>query len=156
LLNLFDPADRRHSLELWQEIIDVNLTAVFLVTRALVARMAEQRIRGVVVSMSSIAARGNAGQGAYSAAKAGVEALTRAWAKELGVLGFRFLAIAPGFVDTASTRTALSEEALAELKRRTPLRRLGQADEIAAAVLYALQNDMATGTVLEVDGGLTL
>ncbi len=156
LLNLFDPAERRHSLELWEEVIDVNLTAVFLVTRAFVARMAEKRVRGVVISMSSIAAKGNAGQGAYAAAKAGVEALTKSWARELGPLGFRFMAIAPGFIDTPSTRRALSEEVLTELKRRTPLRRLGQAEEVAQAVLYALKNDMATGSVLEVDGGITL
>lgn len=156
LLNMFDRVDSRHSLALWNEVLDVNLTAVFLVTRSLVARMVEQRVRGAVVSMSSISARGNAGQGAYSAAKAGVEALTKTWAKELGPLGIRFLAIAPGFVDTPSTRAALNDDALTEIKRRTPLRRLGLATEIAAAVLYALQNDMATGTVIEVDGGLCL
>lgn len=67
--------------------------------------------------MSSISARGNAGQSAYSAAKAGVEALTRVWAKELGPLGLRFAAIAPGFIDTPSTRAALTGQALEDVDR---------------------------------------
>jgi 3-oxoacyl-[acyl-carrier protein] reductase len=110
----------------------------------------------VIVNMSSISARGNAGQSAYAAAKAGVEALTRSWAKELGPLGLRFVAVAPGFIDTPSTRAALSVEILEELKQKTPLRRLGEVANVALAVIYALENDLLTGTVLDVDGGLTI
>lgn len=156
LLNLFSREEPYHSLELWNEVININLTSVFLMTRALASRMVRERVRGTVVNMSSISARGNAGQGAYAAAKAGVEALTRSWAKELGPMGLRFVAVAPGFVDTPSTRAALNEEILDELKQKTPLRRLGEVVNVASAVLYALENDMLTGTVLEVDGGLTL
>jgi 3-oxoacyl-[acyl-carrier protein] reductase len=118
--------------------------------------MVAARTRGVVVSLSSVAAVGNAGQAAYSAAKAGVNAMTLAWAKELGLLGIRFVAVAPGFIDTASTRSALSEEAVKDLVKKTPLRRLGKTSEITSAVLFAINNEYLTGKVLEIDGGMTL
>jgi 3-oxoacyl-[acyl-carrier protein] reductase len=156
LLNLFNRDEPFHSLDLWNEVIEVNLTSVFLMTRALALRMMWARTRGVIVNMSSISARGNAGQGAYAAAKAGVEALTRSWAKELGPLGLRFVAVAPGFIDTPSTRAALNEEILEELKQKTPLRRLGEVVHVTSAVIYALENDLLTGNVLDVDGGLTM
>ena len=156
LLNLLNREQPRHSLELWQEVLNINLTAVFLMTRAVAEQMARKRVRGVIISMSSISARGNAGQSAYSAAKAGVEALTRVWAKELGPLGLRFAAIAPGFIDTPSTRAALTEETLEDWKRKTPLRRLGRVEDVAQAAVSILENDMITGTVLEVTGGLSV
>lgn len=156
LLSLGNADESRHSIDLWNEVIAVNLTAVFLVTRAVVDRMVRQRVRGVVVSMSSISAQGNAGQTAYSAAKAGVEAMTRVWAKELGPLGLRFVAVAPGYVDTPSTQTAVPADILEHLRRETPLRRLGKPEQIAEAVIFALQNDMITGTTLAVDGGLPM
>ena len=147
---------RRHSVVAWRETIESNLTAVFIPTAHVVDRMAATRTRGVVVSLSSIAAAGNAGQGAYSAAKAGVNAMTQAWAKELGLLGIRFVAIAPGFIDTPSTHAALSDPVVKEWVRRTPLRKLGQAQDVADAVLFAIGNAHLTGKLLEIDGGLTL
>lgn len=156
LLNLLDAENPCHPLALWRETIDANLTSVFLMTRAVANRMARARVRGAIVNISSIAARGNAGQSAYAAAKAGVEALTRVWAKELGPLGLRFVAVAPGFIDTPSMHAALSDAAIEELKRETPLRRLGEVGHIVSAVLLALDNDMLTGVVLDVNGGLTL
>lgn len=156
LINLLNREQPRHSLELWHEVLNINLTGVFLMTRAVAEQMARKRVRGVIISMSSISARGNAGQSAYSAAKAGVEALTRVWAKELGPLGLRFAAIAPGFIDTPSTRAALTEETLEDWKRKTPLRRLGRVEDVAQAAVSILENDMITGTVLEVTGGLSI
>jgi 3-oxoacyl-[acyl-carrier protein] reductase len=156
LVNVTAGGDRRHSIETWRETIDANLTTVFLATVNQVDRMVATRTRGVVVSLSSIAAAGNAGQGAYSAAKAGVNALMAAWAKELGLLGIRFVSVAPGFIDTASTHAALSEVAVKDWTKKTPLRRLGKASEITSAVLFAIENDHLTGKVLEIDGGLTL
>jgi len=156
LVDLSGPGDRRHTIEAWRQVIDTNLTAVFLVTVNLVERMASTRTRGVVINFSSVAATGNAGQGAYSAAKAGVNALTRAWAKELGPLGIRFVAIAPGFVDTPTTRRALAEATLADWVRRTPLRRLASVDDVTSAVLFCISNEYLTGKVIEIDGGLTL
>lgn len=156
LLNLLNREQPRHSIELWREVLDINLTAVFLMTRAVAEQMARHRLRGAVVNISSVSARGNAGQSAYSAAKAGVEALTRVWAKELGPLGLRFAAVAPGFIDTPSTRAALSAETLEDWKRKTPLRCLGRVDDVAQAVVYILESDLVTGTVLEVSGGVSI
>jgi 3-oxoacyl-[acyl-carrier protein] reductase len=118
--------------------------------------MVRARTKGVVVSLTSVCAKGNAGQSAYSAAKAGVEALTRVWAKELGPLGLRFVAVAPGYIDTPSTRSAVPDEILDTLKRETPLRRLGHPEHVAQAIRFAIENDMLTATTLEVDGGLLM
>jgi 3-oxoacyl-[acyl-carrier protein] reductase len=155
LVNVTAQGDRRHSFQAWRSTIDANLTSVFLATVNQVDQMVAARTRGVVVSLSSLAATGNAGQAAYSAAKAGVNAMTLAWAKELGLFGIRFVAVAPGFVDTASTHAALSEAALKDLVKRTPLRRLGTPSEITSAVLFAVNNEYLTGKVIEIDGGMT-
>jgi len=156
LVNIAGGAERRHSPAAWNEVIDANLTSVFLATANVAERMASTRTRGVVINLSSIAAEGNAGQGAYAAAKAGVNAATLAWAKELGPLGIRFVAIALGFIDTPSTHVALSDDAIKDWARRTPLRRLGKIEHVTSTVLYVIRNDFVTGKVIEVDGGLTL
>ena len=118
--------------------------------------MLAKRTKGVVVSVSSLAARGNAGQSAYAAAKAGVNALTMTWAKELGAMGLRFVSVAPGFIETPSTNAALSEATITKLKQQIPLRRLGDMVCVYQAVRYALENDYVNGTVLDVDGGLVI
>jgi 3-oxoacyl-[acyl-carrier protein] reductase len=156
LINIAARADRRHGIEAWRRVIDLNLTAVFTATVNVVDRMASTRTHGVVINFSSVAAAGNAGQGAYSAAKAGVEAMTKAWAKELGILGIRFVAIAPGFIDTPSTRAALPESTIKEWVGRTPLRRLGSIEDVLLAVVFAIDNEHLTGKVIEIDGGLSI
>lgn len=156
LLNVTARTDRRHSIEAWRRVIDLNLTAVFSATVNVVDRMVSTRTRGVVINFSSVAAAGNAGQGAYSAAKSGVNAMTMAWAKELGILGIRFVAIAPGFIDTPSTRAALQEPIMKEWIKRTPLRRLGSVEDVISAIVFAITNDHLTGKVIEIDGGLSL
>ena len=110
----------------------------------------------MIINISSISASGNAGQTAYSAAKAGVEAMTRVWSKELGVFGIRVAAVAPGFIDTESTRKALNEQKLRELSGRIPLRRLGRETNVAGAVLAIIENDYISGAVIPVDGGMVL
>jgi 3-oxoacyl-[acyl-carrier protein] reductase len=156
LVNFTARGDRVHSRQTWRDVIAADLDSVFFVTSRVVDRMIARRCKGVVISISSIAAAGNPGQSAYSAAKAGVNALTRTWAKELGALGLRFAAIAPGFLDTPSTRAALNESVLARLQQQIPLRRLGNPEAIYLAARQIIENDYLTGTVLEVDGGLTL
>ena len=156
LVNIAAPKDRKHGIESWRRVIDVNLTAVFTATVNVVDRMVAARTRGVVVNFSSIAAMGNAGQGAYSAAKAGVNAMTSAWAKELGILGIRFVAIAPGFIDVPSTRLALQEPIREDWVKRTPLRRLGSVEDVVSAVMFAVTNEHLTGKVIEIDGGLAI
>jgi 3-oxoacyl-[acyl-carrier protein] reductase len=110
----------------------------------------------VIVNISSVSAKGNAGQSAYSAAKAGLEALTKVWAKELAPLGIRCFAIAPGFCDTESTHKAISERMLQETVGRVPIKRLGTAQEIASFVIAGIENDFLNGKILEVDGGLVV
>lgn len=154
LVNMLSRGERVHSRESWRRVMATDLDSVFYVTSRIVDRMLAKRIKGVVISISSISANGNPGQSAYSAAKAGVNALTRTWAKELGGLGLRFAAIAPGFIDTPSTRAALSEAALTRLQQQIPLRRLGELESIYLAARHIIENDYLTGTVLEVDGGL--
>jgi 3-oxoacyl-[acyl-carrier protein] reductase len=135
--------------------LDANLTAPFVVIAAVAERMARSG-GGCIVNFSSVAAQGNSGQAAYSAAKAGVEGMTKALAQELGPLGIRVNAVAPGFIDVATTRTVLPDDRLAEKVGRTPLGRLGAAGDIAAAVASLEANDFMTGVVLAVDGGVRL
>jgi 3-oxoacyl-[acyl-carrier protein] reductase len=156
LINLLEKNDRVHSAEAWQQVLATNLSSVFYVTGRVVDHMLRRHKKGVVINLSSISARGNPGQSAYAAAKAGVNALTRTWAKELGGFGIRFVSIAPGFLDTASTREALSEAILSRLKEQIPLRRLGEVEHIYQTVRFIVENDYVNGTVLEIDGGLTI
>ncbi len=156
LVNVLSKSERVHSRDSWRTVLAANLDSVFFVTSRVVDRMLAKRTKGVVLSISSISAQGNAGQSAYSAAKAGVNALTMTWAKELGAMGIRFAAIAPGFIDTPSTRAALSEAAITRLKQQIPVRRLGDLESVYQAVKYAIENDYINGTVLDVNGGLVI
>jgi 3-oxoacyl-[acyl-carrier protein] reductase len=142
-----------HSIEDWDKVIKTNLSSVFYITAQIAQRMASSRTKGLILNISSIAGNGNPGQSAYAAAKAGVNALTATWAHELGPLGIRVAAIAPGFFDTPSTRRTVSEPLLKEVKKRIPLRRLGRSEELVDAVLYIIGNDFYNGKVLELDGG---
>ena len=144
-----------HGLESFEKVVRANLTTTFVASTRMAARMARSG-GGVIVNFSSIAARGNAGQVAYSAAKAGIEGLTRALAQELGPLGIRVNAIAPGFIDVGSTRSALASGVLEQHAKRTPVRRLGTVDEVADAVESLYRNGFMNGVVLELDGGLRL
>jgi 3-oxoacyl-[acyl-carrier protein] reductase len=156
LVNMLSRGERVHSRESWRRVMSSDLDSVFYVTSRVVDHLLAKRRKGVVISISSISANGNAGQSAYSAAKAGVNALTRTWAKELGGMGLRFAAIAPGFFDTPSTRSALSEAAVTRLQQQIPLRHLGDLESIYLAVRHVIENDYLTGTVLAVDGGLVI
>ena len=140
----------------WDRIIAVNLSSYFYVTACVLKKMVSQRTKGVIVSISSISARGNAGQSAYSASKAGIEALTKTWAKELGPLGIRAVCIAPGFIDTEGTHGAISEAMIKSWKRKVPLKRLGTIEEITNAVTMMIENEFFNGKILELDGGLVI
>ncbi len=150
-----DGAVERLSLAQWQAVIDVNLTGAFLCTREVAARMVESRTGGVIVNLSSISRAGNAGQSNYSAAKAGVAAMTVVWAKELGRHGIRVGAVAPGFVRTEMI-SAMRPALLEKLEEAVPLRRFARPEEIAEAVAFIVASDYFTGRCLEIDGGLRL
>lgn len=156
LINMLDREDRRHSLDLWHRVIRVNQDSVFLMTRTVVDQMLARRNKGVVVNISSIAARGNAGQTAYSASKAAVEAMTKVWSKELGRLGIRCVGVAPGFIDSAGTSAAIEEKMLQRWVEQTPLRRTGRVDEIIESIVFAIENDFINGEILSINGGLVV
>ncbi|MFD1215010.1 MULTISPECIES: SDR family oxidoreductase [Microbulbifer] len=142
----------RMSLAQWQSVIDVNLTGVFLCTRAAAAAMAESGNGGVIVNISSVSRAGNMGQTNYSATKAGVATMTVTWARELARYGIRVAAIAPGFIGTDMV-AQMRPEILENLVKQVPLRRIGEPDEIASTLAYLIDNDYVTGRVIEVDGG---
>ncbi len=155
-VNVMTPAGIMHDYGRFRASLTVNLDSVFIVTAAVVEHMVKRRTKGAIVNISSISACGNEGQTAYSVAKAGVNAMTVTWSKELGRWGIRTNAVAPGFIGTDSTRHALSETALKHIQGNTPLRRLGQDEEVAQAVIALVENDFINGTVLDVNGGLRI
>lgn len=156
MVNIMNPSGMMHDYDRFRKSITANLDSVFIMTSAVVEQMAMRRTKGVIVNISSISACGNEGQTAYSAAKAGVNAMTVTWSKELGRLGIRCNAVAPGFIDTDSTRNALNESIIKHIQSNTPLRRLGKVVEVAQAVATLIDNDFINGVVLNVDGGLKI
>jgi 3-oxoacyl-[acyl-carrier protein] reductase len=145
----------RMTMDQWNAVIGVNLSGVFLCAREAAAHMIERGNGGVIVNISSISRVGNAGQTNYSAAKAGVESMGVVWAKELARYGIRVGSIAPGFTHT-EILASMRPEILDKLTAPVPLKRLGQPEEIAHAVLFIFANDFFTGRCIEVDGGLRL
>jgi 3-oxoacyl-[acyl-carrier protein] reductase len=141
--------------EQWNEVIDTNLSGAFRLARSAMRGMLKAR-HGRIINISSVVgSSGNAGQANYAAAKAGLEGMTRALARELGARGITVNCVAPGFIDTDMTR-ALTEAQSQAVLAQIPLGRLGQAGEIAAAVSFLASPAAAyvTGTTLHVNGGM--
>ena len=145
------------SMKKWQQVIDVNLTGVFLGSRA----FAEYHIannngqEGVIVSISSISRHGNFGQSNYSAAKSGIVAMTTVWSKELAKNGIRAGAVAPG-----ATRTPILEQMPPEILQKLivdpiPLGRIAEPTEIFMAVKFIIECGYYTGQCIDVDGGFS-
>ena len=138
-------------------VIDVNLKGVYLCTQAAVPHL-EARGGGAILNAASVVAHnGNFGQTNYVATKAGVIGMSKTWARELGRKGIRVNAVAPGFIATEMVKT-VPEKVLGPLRDKTPLGRLGDPEDIAAAYAFLASDDAAfiTGTCLNVDGGLVL
>lgn len=144
-----------HDTDTWRRVVESNLTAAFLVAATVAARMVRTG-GGAIVNFSSIAADGNAGQAAYSAAKAGIEGLTRTMGIELGPFGVRVNAIALGFIDVPTTRHAVSSDVLEGYADKTPLRRLGRAEDVVNAVEFLAGNEFINGEIVKINGGLRL
>jgi 3-oxoacyl-[acyl-carrier protein] reductase len=143
------------SLEKWQAVIDVNLTGVFLCGRDAAEQMIKLGSGGVIINISSISRHGNAGQTNYSAAKAGVAAMTVVWARELARFGIRAGTIAPGFIQTEILAT-MKPEILAGVLASVPLHRPGKPEEVAQAAQFIVENDLFTGRCIDLDGGLRI
>jgi len=145
------------SSDQWQDVIDTNLTSVFNFCQAVTRPMMSARY-GRIVNMSSVAASmSNPGQANYAASKGGIEGFTKCIATELARRGITANAVAPGFIQTDMTQ-AVVNAAGDQIKKSIPVRRLGQPDDIANAVVFLASDDASyvTGQVLKVDGGLTL
>lgn len=139
----------------WTNVIDTNLTAVFRLSRAVLRPMMKARTGRIINITSVVGSTGNPGQMNYAAAKAGVEGMARALAREIGSRNVTVNCVAPGFIDTDMTKV-LSDEQHAALKTQIPLGRLGQPEDIAHAVAFLAGPQAAyiTGTTLHVNGGM--
>jgi 3-oxoacyl-[acyl-carrier protein] reductase len=146
---------RTLSKKKWDQVIGVNLTGPFLCSREFAARAAEAKHAGCIVSISSISRSGNPGQTNYSAAKAGLIAMTKLWSQELSRYGIRTGAIAPGPVDTPIL-LQMPEKARAGLTSMVPLRRFAKPEEIFHAVRFIFENEFFTGRCLDIDGGMII
>ncbi len=145
----------RMKTEDWQSVINLNLTGVFLCTRAASRPMIKQR-KGRIINITSVVGlMGNAGQANYAAAKAGVLGLTRSAAKEFASRGITVNAVAPGFIATDMTKDLDSEKILSAI----PLGTFGTSQQVAGAVKFLAIEESSTyitGQVLQVDGGMVM
>jgi 3-oxoacyl-[acyl-carrier protein] reductase len=140
----------------WKQVLDVNLTGVFLGARAYADwHIRNNKKEGVIVSISSVSRHGNRGQSNYSAAKAGIVAMTTLWAGELSRYGIRTGAVAPGATMTPILQS-MREDVLENMKKGIPLRRIAETEEIFSAIKFIIECDYFTGRVIDVDGGLRL
>ncbi|MFP4327815.1 MAG: 3-oxoacyl-[acyl-carrier-protein] reductase [Paracoccaceae bacterium] len=147
----------RMSDEDWQKVLDVNLTATMRLCRGAIRPMMKARWGRIVNISSVVGAIGNPGQANYAAAKAGVVAMSKSIAYEVASRGITVNAVAPGFITTAMT-DKLTDEQRTGLLAKVPAGRMGDADEVAAAVLYLASPaaGYVTGATLHVNGGMAM
>ena len=141
----------------WDEVLDTDLKAVFLTTKAASSMMVRKK-SGAIINISSVVGiTGNPGQANYAAAKAGVIGFTKSAAKELAGRGIRVNVVAPGFVETDMT-DVIPENIKEGMLETIPLKRAGRAEDIANAVAFLASDESAyiTGQVLQVDGGMVM
>ncbi len=139
----------------WEEIIDINLNGTIRMCRAVLPHMLRLG-SGNIVNISSVWGEcGAACEAPYSASKGGINAFTKALAKEVGVMGIRVNAIAPGFIDTDMNASLLSRD-VEDIRDDIPLRRIGTPKDVSNALQFILDNSYLTGQIITVDGGWTI
>ena len=141
----------------WDQVIEVNLTSGFRLSRAAIKGMMKRRFGRIIGITSIVGVTGNPGQGNYAAAKAGMIGMTKALAAEVAGRGITANCVAPGFIETAMT-DALNDKQKEGTLANVPMGRLGTADEIAAACVYLASREAAyvTGQTLHVNGGMAM
>ncbi|MDR1545053.1 MAG: 3-oxoacyl-ACP reductase FabG [Prevotellaceae bacterium] len=152
-----DATLKKMTPDLWQQVIDVNLTGVFNCAKCAAEIMTEQGWGRIINASSVVALYGNFGQTNYVATKAGLIGMTKTLAKELGRKGVTVNAVAPGFILTDMVKK-MPEEVLKSMEEKVPLHRLGLPEEIAAVYAFLASNDAnyINGAVISVDGGMTI
>lgn len=152
-----DASIKKMTPELWQQVIDVNLTGVFNCCKCASEVMVEKGYGRIINASSVVALYGNFGQTNYVATKAGLIGMTKTLARELGKKGITVNAVAPGFIATEMVKK-MPAEVLKSMEEKVPVKRLGLPEEIASAYLFLASDDAAyvNGAVLSVDGGITI
>jgi len=147
----------RMKSEDWDDVINTNLKGVYLCTKAVVRGMMKKRYGKVVNIASVVGISGNAGQGNYSASKAGIIGFTKSIAKELGSRGININGVAPGFVETDMTNV-LNDKIKEEMLNQIPLKRFAKPEDIANVVAYLCSEkaNYITGQIINVDGGMLM
>ena len=145
----------RMSLEEWQKVLDINLSAAFIVARTVGRDMIRKRTGSIINMASVVGVHGNGGQANYSASKAGLIGVTKSLALETASRGVRVNALAPGYIATDMT-AVLPDKVKEAMLERIPLKRMGTSQDIANAALFFASDDSVyiTGQVLPVDGGM--
>jgi 3-oxoacyl-[acyl-carrier protein] reductase len=143
--------------EEWDQVIAVNLTAAFRLSRAVLRGMMKKRWGRIISITSVVGETGNPGQGNYAAAKAGLAGMTRSLAQEVASRNITVNCVAPGFIATAMTEK-LNEEQKAALMPRIPAGRMGTPEDIAAAVVYLASEEASyvTGETIQINGGMAM
>ena len=141
----------------WQKVLDVNLTAAFLLSRAAVRGMMKRRMGRIINISSIVGAIGNAGQANYAASKAGLIAMSKCLAQEIAARNVTVNCVAPGFIETPMT-DAIPEEARNALIAKIPMDRLGTPEDVANAVAFLASDEASyiTGQVIHVNGGMAM
>jgi len=145
--------------ELWDEVMNLNLTTAFFLIQAVLPGMVEKK-RGAIVNVGSVAGRNGGGMGAsaYSTAKAAISSLTRSVAKEFSPHGIRVNCVSPGTIDTNYHRTFSTQAMLDSVAAATPMGRLGTPGEVAEVILFlcSCRSNFVQGQTIEVNGGFLM
>jgi 3-oxoacyl-[acyl-carrier protein] reductase len=152
-----DATLQKMTAENWQQVLDVNLTGVFNCTKAVSVNMIENNGGAIINTSSIVGLYGNYGQSNYAATKSGVIGLTKTWARELGKHNITVNAVAPGFIATDMIAT-IPAKVIEAMKEKIPLRKLGTPDDVANVYCFLASKEATfiSGTVISVDGGLTI